>query len=105
MPSAHCCLIHNSQSGRPPEHPPKNEGIVRVTREYYPVFTAKGASQVVLVVKKKKKKNLPAKAGDARDTQRLIRGSGRSPGGGNVSPLQDSYLVGYSPQGCKVRHD
>ena len=64
------------------------------------MFTAKGASQVALVVKKKKK-NLPAKAGDARDTQCLIRGSGRSPGGGNVSPLQDSYLAGYSPQGCK----
>ena len=31
-------------------------------------------------------KNLPAKAGDARDVG-LIPGSGRFPGGGNVNPL------------------
>ena len=51
--------------------------------------------------KKKKKKNLPAKAGDVRDAQHLVHGSGRYPGGGNTSPLQDSYLAGYGPQGCK----
>ena len=36
--------------------------------------------QVILVVKK----NLPANAGDIRDTD-LIPGSGRSPGGGHVT--------------------
>ena len=39
------------------------------------------SSQVVLVVK-----NLPANAGDVRDTG-SIPGSGRSPGGGNDNPL------------------
>ena len=45
-----------------------------------------GASQVVLVVK-----NPPANLGDARDAD-LIPGLGRSPGGGNGNPLQDSCL-------------
>ena len=36
-------------------------------------------------------KNLPAKAGDFRDTG-SIPGSGRSPGGGNGNPLQYSCL-------------
>ena len=36
-------------------------------------------------------KNLPAIAGDVRDTG-LIPGSGRSPGGGHGSPLQYSCL-------------
>ena len=36
-------------------------------------------------------KNLPANAGDARDTG-LIPGWGRSPGGGNGNLLQDSCL-------------
>ena len=36
-------------------------------------------------------KNLPANAGDARDTS-LIPGSGRSPGGEDGNPLQDSCL-------------
>ena len=36
-------------------------------------------------------KNLPANAGDARDTG-LIPGSGRSPGEGNGNPLQYSCL-------------
>ena len=58
------------------------------------------ASQVVLVVK-----NLPANAGDIRDTG-LIPGLERSPGEGHGSPLQYSclenptdkrILVGYSP--------
>ena len=44
------------------------------------------ASQVVLVVK-----NLPASAGDIRDTG-SIPGSGRSPGGGHCNPLQYSCL-------------
>ena len=49
-------------------------------------------------------KNPPANTGDTRDAD-LIPGSGRSPGGGNSNPLQDSCLgnpmkrslVGYSP--------
>ena len=45
-----------------------------------------GASQVVLIVK-----NPPANAGDTKDTG-LISGSGRSPGGGHVNPLQYSCL-------------
>ena len=45
-----------------------------------------GASQVALVVK-----SLPANTGDLRDMG-LILGSGRSPGGGNGSPLQYSCL-------------
>ena len=36
-------------------------------------------------------KNLPANAGDVRDTG-LIPGSGRSPGGGHGNPLQYSCL-------------
>ena len=36
-------------------------------------------------------KNPPASAGDAGDTG-SIPGSGRSPGGGNGNPLQDSCL-------------
>ena len=45
-----------------------------------------GASQVALVVK-----NPPDNPGDARDTD-SIPGLGRSPGGGNGNPLQDSCL-------------
>ena len=45
-----------------------------------------GASQVALEVK-----NLPANAGDIRDT-RSIPGSGRSPGGGHGNPVQYSCL-------------
>ena len=45
-----------------------------------------GTSQVVLVVK-----NLPANAGDIRDTG-LVPGSGRSPEGENGNPLQYSCL-------------
>ena len=45
-----------------------------------------GVSYVALVVKK-----LPASAREVRDTA-LIPGSGRSPGGGNGNPLQDSCL-------------
>ena len=46
----------------------------------------KGASQVALVVK-----NLPANAGDIRDSSSIL-GSGRSPGGGHGNPLQYSWL-------------
>ena len=61
------------------------------------------ASQVVLVVK-----NLPANAGDARDTG-SIPGSGRSPRVGNGNPLQysclensmDRGIMGYCPLGGK----
>ena len=63
----------------------------------------KVASQAAPVVK-----NLPANAGDTRDTG-LIPGSGKSPGGGHGNPLQflprESHrhrsMVGYSPQGRK----
>ena len=44
------------------------------------------ASQMALLVK-----NLPANAGDIRNTG-LIPGSGRSPGGGHGNPLQYSCL-------------
>ena len=46
----------------------------------------KGASQVVLVIK-----NLSTNAGDIRYAG-LIPGSGRSPGGGQGNPLQQSCL-------------
>ena len=45
-----------------------------------------GASQVVLVVK-----NLPDSAGNAREVG-LIPGLERSPGVGNDTPLQNSWL-------------
>ena len=53
-----------------------------------------GASQVVLVVK-----NLPANAGDIRNVS-LIPGSGRSPGGGHVNPLQYSCLENPMDRGA-----
>ena len=43
-------------------------------------------------------KNLPTNAGDAMDTC-LIPGSGRSPGGGNDSPLQYSCLENSMDRG------
>ena len=52
------------------------------------------AFQVVLVVK-----NLPANAGDIRDTD-SIPGSGRSPGGGHGSPLQYSCLENPMERGA-----
>ena len=67
-------------------------------------FQGVGASEVALVVK-----NLPASAGDVRDTG-LIPGLGRSPGGSRGNPRQhsclenthgQSSLVGYSPWGHK----
>ena len=65
-------------------------------------------SQVVLVVK-----NLPANAGDIRDTG-SIPGSGRSLGGGHGNPLQYSCLENPIDRGAwratvhgmaRVRHD
>jgi len=49
---------------------------------------------VALVVK-----NLPANAGDIRDAG-SIPGSGRSPGGGHVSPLQHSCLENLKDRGA-----
>ena len=54
-----------------------------------------GESQVALGVK-----NPPANAGDMRDTSSLIPGSGRSPGGGQGSPLQYSYLESPMDRGA-----
>ena len=72
-----------------------------------PLYGGHRASQVVLLVK-----NLPAKAGDARDVT-LISGFGRSLGVGNGNPLLPTpvfllgkfhghrSITGYSPWGCK----
>ena len=51
-------------------------------------------SQVVLVVE-----NLPANAGDIRDTG-SIPGLGRSSGGGQGNPLQHSYLENPMDRGA-----
>ena len=55
-------------------------------RAFGQTWTHPRASQVALVVK-----NLPASAGDIRDSG-LIPGLGRSPGGGHGNPLQYSWL-------------
>ena len=47
-------------------------------------------------------KNLPASAGDLRDTS-LLPGSGRSPGRGHSNPFQCSWL--QNPVSQRVRHD
>ena len=52
------------------------------------------ASQVVLVVK-----NLPACAGDIRDSGSIL-GLGRSPGGGHGNPLQYSCLENPMDRGA-----
>ena len=44
-------------------------------------------------------KNLPANAGDTKDSA-LIPGSGRSPGGGNGNPLQYSCLENPMDRGA-----
>ena len=44
-------------------------------------------------------KNLPANAGDSRDTG-LVPGSGRSPGKGNGNPLQYSCPENYMDRGA-----
>ena len=56
--------------------------------------TSSWASQVVLVVK-----NPPANAGDIRDMG-FIPGSGRTPGGGHVNPLQSSCLENSMDRGA-----
>ena len=62
-------------------------GLVWVTHDELGLFLIRaGASQVVLVVK-----NLPANAGDIRDSG-SVPGLGRSPGEGHGSPLQHSCL-------------
>ena len=63
--------------------------IVRVAIHFKKCFIScymNGASQVVLAVK-----NLPDSAGNAREV-RLIPGLERSPGVGNDTPLQNSWL-------------
>ena len=55
-------------------------------------------------------KNMPAMAGDLRDSV-WIPGLARSPGGGHGNPVQCSCLEdtmdrgAWSPQGRRVRHD
>ena len=61
---------------------------------YEASIALKRASQVVLVVK-----NPPANAGDIRDGG-LIRGSGRSPGGGHGNPLHYSCLENPMDRGA-----
>ena len=58
------------------------------------VWFSGSASQVTLVVE-----NLPASAGDIRDTG-LIPGSGRSPGGGHDHQLQHSCLENCMDRGA-----
>ena len=57
-------------------------------------YTPAGGSQLLQLVK-----NLPANAGDARDTG-SIRGSGRSPGVGNGNPFQYSCLENSMDRGA-----
>ena len=70
-------------------------------RELIPSGEHFGASQMMLVVK-----NLPANAGDVRDTVRSL-GWEDSPGEGNCNPLQCSYLEDPHGQsslaGCSPR--
>ena len=58
------------------------------------VCYSRGDSQVALVVK-----NLPVNAGELREVA-LMPGSGRSPGGGNGNPLQDSCLENPMDRGA-----
>ena len=44
-------------------------------------------------------KNLPSNAEDTEDAA-LILGSGRSPGGGNANPVQQSYLENSMDKGA-----
>ena len=74
-------------------------------KSFYLGLRKNKSSQEVLV-----EKNLPANAGNVRDTS-TIPELGRCPGGGHGSPLQHSCLenpkergasrVGYSLWGCK----
>ena len=67
-------------------HVCKRMGYFQHFKNKYPSNKKSWASHVVLMVK-----NLPANAGDTRDTG-SIPGLGRSPGGGNGNPLQHSCL-------------
>ena len=76
--------------------------IVRNECMHMCIYRASLVSQTV--------KNLPAMG----ETWIPSLGSGRSPGEGNVNPLQCSCLensherrnlVGYSPWGCRIRYD
>ena len=67
-------------------HTSKREGWGVEKDWQFEISRCKLASQVALVVK-----NLPANAGDVRDSG-LIPGSGRSPGGGHGDPLPYSCL-------------
>ena len=84
--------------------PGSNDNLIKMTGNLLRSFL--GGSVV---------KNLPANAGDARDTG-SISGSRRSPGGGNGNPLQYSCLdkeshgqrslVGYCAWGSqRLRHE
>ena len=69
-----------------------------------PVTKSLGASQLALVIK-----NMPANAGDIRDTG-LIPGLGISPRRGHGNPLQYSCLENPMDRGAwratqRVRHD
>ena len=77
-------------------------------RAFGQTWTHPRASHVALVGK-----NLPASAGDIRDSD-LTPELGRSPGGGHGNPLQcyclenphgQRNLAGYSPWGCRGRPD
>ena len=70
-------------------------GLVWVTHDELGLFLIRaGASQVVLVVK-----NLPANAGDIRDSG-SVPGLGRSPGEGHGSPLLHSCLENPTDRGA-----
>ena len=64
------------------------------SKEHGLILLQCGAFQVALVVK-----NLPAKAGDARDAD-FISGLGISLGGGNGNPLQCSCLGNPTERGA-----
>ena len=60
------------------------------------MYSLKGTSQVALAVK-----NPPANARDLIRDVNSIRGWGRSPGGGNVNPLQSSCLENPMDRGAQ----
>ena len=60
--------------------------LVKMEQQNISVPMDLGASQVALVVKK-----TPASSGDAKDVGSIL-GPGRSPGGGNGTPLRYSCL-------------
>ena len=72
----------------------KQTEIPRHRKQIYGYPWGKRVSQVVLEVK-----NLPVNARDIRETG-SIPGSGRSPGGGHVNPLQYSCLENPMDRGA-----